>query len=89
MLTASSGNTVYCFTFNFFFSDYFLRKKTSLLFSSLFSPQSITVVLMISLSAKIIGAFPRGGFVMELMIVVIMKMNQIKRVQVKVLLGCA
>lgn len=43
---------------------------------------------MISLSAKIIAAFPRGGFVMELMIVVIMKMNQIKPVQVKILLGC-
>lgn len=36
---------------------------------------------MISLSAKIIAAFPRGGFVMELMIVVITKTNQIKLVQ--------
>lgn len=41
---------------------------------------------MIILSAKIIAAFPRGGFVMELMIVVIMKMKPIKPVQVKILL---
>lgn len=70
--------------FQLVFSDYFLREKT--LF---FSPQSIIVVLMISLSAKIIAAFPRGGFVMELMIAVITKMNQTKPVQVKILLGCA
>lgn len=44
---------------------------------------------MINLSAKIIAAFPRGGFVMVLMIVVITKTNQIKLVQVKILLGCA
>jgi len=70
--------------FQLFFSDDFLRKNIFF-----FSPQSIIVVLMISLSAKTIAAFPRGGFVMELMIVVIMKTNQIKPVQVKILLGCA
>lgn len=41
----------------------------------------IIAVLMINLNARIIAAFPRDGFVMELMIVGAMKMNPIKLVQ--------
>lgn len=88
-LTASLGTAFDVFfsqISQLFFSGYLLRGEKTPLF---FSPQSITAVLMISLSARIIAAFPRGGSVMELMIVVITKTNQIKLAQVKILLGCA
>ena len=51
-----------------------------------FPPQTIIAVLMINLNARIIAVSPRDGFVMELMIVGVMKMNPIKHVQVKVCL---
>lgn len=75
-----------CFSQIIFLSE---KKKTKTNPPVFFSPQSIIAVLMTNLSARIIAVFPRGGFVMELMIVGITKMNQIKLVQVKILLGCA
>lgn len=45
--------------------------------------QLIIVVLTINLNAVITGASLRDGFVMEQMIVVTMKMNQMRLVQVK------
>ena len=65
-----------------------LKLLNLLLLSSPFPPQTIIAVLMINLNARIIAVSPRDGFVMELMIVGAMKMNPIKHVQVKVLLGC-